>query len=659
MQSKLGSGNLQTTLQVALLLAPLLGFSFDRVAQAQESATTAGAATAPDALDPPAMAAELARLDAVCQRLQLERERLVMQRWLSAAPGDARRLYLPVEADPPLAALPQADAADKPAHTSWLKHFTAARQRHARYWIAEAQRALAENDEWDAYLDLWRAAREDPDNADAKRALGPLLPALSIRTRPRAWRVADPKLGWPAGSFSRLDTANFQIISRADANTTTAIARRLEQFYALWSQVFFPLWARPGAVGDRLAGRGTSWTPRREFRVVVCKDRSEYLSALGVSEANIGVSVGYYNSESRMSFFYPGPQLDVTLFHELTHQLMAEASQLRGATPGKFARDFWLVEGIALYMESLVDGIDHWRVGGWMAPRCQSARYRALHDGYWVAWDKFTAGGMEQWKADPEIGKLYTQAAGLVHFFLDPRLPSDAEAADAQPESASGTRQMDFDGEAARVALFNTLIAVYSGEQPDGRLLELIGGPDAQRSYVNFLLVRDSHLFEATAAAADVSSTLELVLTRSQLSPAAWQRLGQFQNLEWLDVSFSNATSQDLKWLGQLDALERLSLEGTSIDGSCLSAVAQLPKLKELDLSQCALDDGDLARLRGAAALETLWLSGTRITASSAAVIESLPRLSFVALDHTQIPADEAKRLSERIQARSRKNGQQ
>ncbi|MGN6136924.1 MAG: hypothetical protein ACTHOU_20780, partial [Aureliella sp.] len=72
-----------------------------------------------------------------------------------------------------------------------------------------------------------------------------------------------------------------------------------------------------------------------------------------------------------------------------------------------------------------------------------------------------------------------------------------------------------------------------------------------------------------------------------------------------------------------------------------------------------ALDDSDLARLRGAASLETLWLSGTRITASSAAVIESLPRLSFVALDHTQIPADEARRLSERIQARSRKNGQQ
>ena len=52
--------------------------------------------------------------------------------------------------------------------------------------------------------------------------------------------------------------------------------------------------------------------------------------------------------------------------------------------------------------------------------------------------------------------------------------------------------------------------------------------------------------------------------------------------LEWLDVSFSNATTTDLKSLGRFKAIERLSVEGTAVDNQLLDSIRLLPKLSEL-----------------------------------------------------------------------------
>lgn len=608
-------------------------------ALAQETGNAQRAANSvSDVLDSAAMAAELERLDAVCERLGLRDQQRLMRRWTLNEPTDAHLLFLPVDADPIAGHETHAN------HANWLKHFTTARQKYARYWVAEARRAIEAGDEWTAYRYLWRAVREDADNADAKAALGPLLAAMNVRARPRTSQTPHPNFNWPAGSFTRLDTANFQLLSRADAAQTIAVATQLEQFHTLWTQMFFPLWAPPGVTKARLGGRNTRWEKKRQFNVVLCKDRQDYLNALGAAEENIGVSVGYYNAQMQTAIFYPDQQLPVTLAHEMTHQLLAEGSQLDGGRDAGDTSGFWLVEGAALYMESLADHGDHWRVGGWLAPRLQAARYRALHDGYWNEGQEFASGGMEQWKADPEIGKLYTQAAALSHYFLDNPLPAGREA--EPPSSTTG-----LESDQRRAGFYQALVSVYQGQEFDGPLAKWLQGEDAQRDYVRFLLVRDEHL-HATHDAEHVS---ELVLTRSQLSSESWLRVGGFENLTWLDLSFSNAKSADLAWLGNMKKLERLSLEGTAIDAATLELVARLPRLKELDLSQCAIDDAALQQIHSLRTLETLWLSGTRVTIESARLIESLPKLTFVALDNTAIPTAEAQQLSRRIEQRGAK----
>lgn len=624
----------------------LLALASRGPARAQEPGDLPKAASpTSDVLDPEGMAAELERLDGVCERLGLSEQRQLMRRWTIAEPTDAHPLFLPVAADPLARSTQRGTASgdNRAMHANWLKHFTSAREKHARYWIAEARRAVEAGDEWAAYRHLWRAIREDPNNADAKAALGPLLPAMNVRSRPRPSAVPYAQLSWAAGSFTRLETANFEVLSRADAQQTIAIATQLEQFHALWTQMFFPLWAPPGVTKARLAGRSTRWEKRRQFNVVVCKDRRDYLAALGASEENIGVSVGYYNAQMQVAIFYPDQQLPVTLAHEMTHQLLAEGSQLDGGRTAGNESGFWMVEGAALYMESLADHGDHWRVGGWLAPRLQAARYRALHDGYWNEGSEFASGGMDAWKADAEISKLYTQAAALSHYFLDNRLPAAASSGEASEQA---------DSEKRRAGFYQALVSVYQGaKQVDDPVSKWLRSEDAQRDYVQFLQVRDEHL----QADFHPEHVTELVLTRSELSSESWQRVGRLENLVWLDVSFSNAKSIDLVWLGNLKSLERLSLEGTAIDESTMELISHLPRLKELDLSQCALDDAALRPLKALRTLETLWLSGTQVTAESAPLIESLPKLTFVALNETQIPAAEAQQLSQRIEQRASK----
>lgn len=652
-------------------------------------------------LDTAGMARELARLDGVCAQLGLVAERDVMRQWHVNEPTDAHLLFLPVQFDP-LANVneralvenrranhPDDDAATSSSstaalhasHDDWLKHFVTARQRHAAFWFEEAKRRSAAGDEWSAYNNLWRTLREDDEHAEAKRVLGPMVASLTIRNQPRTSLAAHPTFAWPAGSFSRLETANFKIVSHADAATTQAIARQLEHFHALWTQVFYPLWAPPNVTTARFSGRNATWSRRQTFDVVLCKDRADYLKVLGADEANIGVSVGYYNPDSQTSFFYPNEQLTATLYHEVTHQLLAEASVLKGNNRAGSENDFWIVEAVALYVESLTNHNYHWRVGGWLAPRMQAARYRALHDGYWSDWDSFTAGSMDVWKSDPDISKRYTHAAGLAHFFLDKRLPADeseenlhdpADAASLPGISSSShddrsdeaavqkaeAQLASYDAEASRVAFFAALASVYQSKRPSQKLKEFLGGDDAQRSYVHFLLARDRHLKstlgETINLTEDVANVRELVLTRSQLSHSSWKLVGAFSNVQWLDVSFSNVEAADLSWLANFEQLERLSLEGIGVDAGTLRMISELPRLKELDLSHCKIDDADFRALGRPARLETLWLSGTEIGEASAAAIEGMPKLSFVALHDTRLESSRAEQLSRRIEDRKK-----
>lgn len=594
-----------------------LGYSIANV----DAQTQSG--TADVRLDESGFAAELERLAQICDRLNLEPEGRLSRQWMPPRRSDQTVLFVPADkvaskADTGVASVKNvpelSTSADTEARSSWARHFGAARNGFAEH-LFDLALLQAESDESQAYRTLWQVLRENPEHARAESILSNMSRALQARPRMVRGRSAIAEWNWSAGTYSLIDTPHFRLITRAEASPSRDLAQQLEEFYVLWSQVFYSLWAAPGTLASRIDGKALSWTQHERIEVVLLQDRQEYLNLLGVAEDNIQVSVGYYNPGARKSFFYPSDQLDVTLYHELTHQLLMEATRIGARTDAGQAAGVWMLEGIALYMESLTKHASYWSVGGWDAIRMQTARYRAVRDGYWPVWRSFSEAGMEAWKSDPEIARFYTHALGLSNLMLDSRGPE------------------------ARHEYLLSLVGIYQGQNESGGLLQLLGPTEdqAKQAYQEAMIVVDAQL---QSLADNKGQPRDLVLCASQLKPATWAALAKFQQLEWLDLSFTNVTDEDLQWLARQTSLRRLSLEGTAITATTVTRISSLIHLQELDLSGCRIDDQALSLLKNNRTIQTLWLTNTQISGDSLPVLASLPSLSQCDIRGTKISSE-------------------
>ena len=167
----------------------------------------------------------------------------------------------------------------------------------------------------------------------------------------------------------------------------------------------------------------------------------------------------------RQAYFYvtPGEQDDTNLYHEATHQLFSEirpVSRDIGRT-----QNFWIIEGIACYMESLVEHEGWTLLGGNDAVRLRDAQHRLLEDNFYVPLSELIGLGMEALQRDPRIARLYSQSAGLTHFLMH----------------AGGGRY--------REPLIEYLVAVYTERDRADTLPKLTGETDARldEQYREFL----------------------------------------------------------------------------------------------------------------------------------------------------------------------------
>ena len=548
---------------------------------------------------------ELERLATISERLKLVEQAEICRDWIPRELPDRQNLFLASDTLP--------ETKGSPAAESWERHFLAAREKYAERAFQKAVQ-LSENDEFSAYSWLWRTSREWPAHPSAKRALGPLLRGVVARPRLVRGRQPHPDFGWPAGSYSRIETAHFNIVTRATPKESIELARRMEEFYVLWSQYFFNLWAPPGLVTEKLSGKNRPWPKHKGMEVFILADRSDYLRTLGVAEDNIGVSVGYYNPGAKKSFFYPDQNLQATLVHELTHQLLLEATKISPRSDAGADGGIWQIEGMALYMESLKEMTGYWTIGGVDASRIQTARYRAVRDGYWPTWDSFATGKMAQWKADSSIARLYTHAAGMTHYFLDLNKPEE------------------------RNSYIRALVDLYQGNARSSLpLLESISADEekAKVLYQNRLIVDDK------AIGWFGNDIEDLVLCGSELTSDSWEKLARFKNVEWLDVSFSNFKDEDVEAIAELTELRRLSLEGTGCGARAVSLAASLPHLEELDLSGMPIDSAALLPLKAHPSLKILWLTNTSVTKTAFPVLESIENLSQCDVEGSQISSSD------------------
>ncbi|MBM81222.1 MAG: hypothetical protein CMJ78_11595 [Planctomycetaceae bacterium] len=151
------------------------------------------------------------------------------------------------------------------------------------------------------------------------------------------------------------------------------------------------------------------------------RTKQEYISRLIKKIPQIAITNGLYLQNDRVAYFFYNPDPDVspesTIFHEATHQLFYESKPRNFGIAVK--SDFWIVEGIACYMESFERNQNSFSIGDANYIRFRAARYRLLKEDYYVPLATFRRMGMQEFQNHKDIRKNYSQASGLAQFFMD------------------------------------------------------------------------------------------------------------------------------------------------------------------------------------------------------------------------------------------------
>ncbi len=367
-----------------------------------------------------------------------------------------------------------------------LAPFFELRRERAESLFKEAQQAASAGDVSLAYQSLWNVVRENPDHAAARKALGyqqvdgRWLTKFEAEKH-RAGQVWHPDFGWvPKANVARYEagerlylgrwitaakeaelrsdlsrgwqvqTEHYLVKTNHSLEAGVHLATRLERLHMAWRQLFVGYYATPRQMAEAFVRKPLAAPGSGRRQVVLFRDRAEYLRELRSAASQIEITTGIYLGDKEVAYFYAADEPDIaTQYHEATHQLFGESRP----TAQGIGRDanFWVIEGIACYMESLREEAGQWCVGGLDAYRVQAARQRLMDDKFYVPLGELTALGMVEVQQNPQIRSIYSQSTGLTQFLL--------HVADGR----------------YRTAMTQYLVAVYTGRDRDSTLHELTG----------------------------------------------------------------------------------------------------------------------------------------------------------------------------------------
>ncbi len=387
-------------------------------------------------------------------------------------------------------------AVAEPAAVEFWKRFVAIREAQATAILQIARQAHTAGEYAVAYDLIRETCRENPDHAEARAILGYVrynggwaLPDTARRQA--AGQVNHEQFGWlPAGHVKRyeqgqryfrrrwitaaederlhsaigggwrIDTAHYAVTTNHSLEEGVRLSRRLEELYDIWRHVFIDYYTPPAAIerwfeaSDGQDRRVTTLTTksvvRQRHAVTHFRNRDEYNNALRPLQPQIEITLGIYFARPRTAYFFADDQQYAgTLLHEATHQLFQETRQTRTAAGA--TDNFWAVEAVACYMESLVEH-EHWyTLGGGDEGRVPAARKRLLEDQFYVPLSEIASLGMQDLQRDPRLPKIYSQIAGQTWFFL---------------HADRGRYRQQF---------VETLIAIYTGKADANTLAVKIG----------------------------------------------------------------------------------------------------------------------------------------------------------------------------------------
>jgi hypothetical protein len=438
----------------------------------------------------------LTQLADECGRRDFSRLAKTIQDW-SLPPDVAQRAVFHIS---PRRPAPSPDAAA--AETELFKEFLVLRAARAESLFQQSA-GLVQAQSPLAYHLLWAALREDPDHAAARRALGFektdhgwFLPFSAEQVK--AGRVWHEKFGWIAREDVpryekgerrlgtrwinaaddarrhadirrgwKIETDHYIVTTNHSLEEGARLAAQLERLHQAWRQAFAGYWLKPEVLKQRLDSNPSTLHPplsTPKHRVTCFRDRAEYVRALKSAQPRIEMSIGVYLEMPRTAYFFAGKEQDAgTIFHEATHQLFKEARPTAKSTADR--PNFWIIEAVACYMESLTAREGYDTLGEPTAGRLPAARERLLNDRFYVPLTELIKYDAAQLQRDPRVAKIYSQSAGLATFL------------------------MHHENARYRAALMKYLQAVYSGKATPTTLEEATGQrlDELDRQYRAFL----------------------------------------------------------------------------------------------------------------------------------------------------------------------------
>lgn len=554
--------------------------------------------------------AELEQLAAKCDELKLTSQATITRAWFISRLKDRQYLFLPPGRDPHALAKNATELEQK-----WHAKFSALRQKQAAQLFALSKACLEADDPTTAYQLLHEVLREETDHAEARAILGYTKVNGTWRhpggePTARKGTVAHGYLKLPAGSYYRITTPHFQIVSAAGSVPGLAFGEQLEAIYSVWRQTFFRYWSNADELTELFDSPKKAAKPTRPYQVVLFPDRATYLANLSAIEPRLELTQGIYLPKKQAFYFYlQGPRAEAICAHEATHQLFQETGPVAPEVGDR--SNFWIVEGIALYMESLQNYEGYVTLGGWEADRLQFARHHVFNGQFQMPLAKLVEFGREQLQKDEDIKRIYSQSAGLAQYLMIGQAGKHREAT------------IDY------------IASVYSGRDQAKSLASLTGVSLAEHdaAYKAFLQVNSDDVAHLPSP----ERVRNLCLGYQPVDDAALKKLAQCVNLHWLDLAAVPVTDAGLAPLAACKRLTQLNLEQTATTDAVLAWLGKLTSLVELDLSHTKITDAGVAKLSGLMNLRVLWLTGTTITDGAVVPLQRLKQLETLDVEGTKL----------------------
>ena len=235
---------------------------------------------------------------------------------------------------------------------------------------------------------------------------------------------------------------HFLVKTNTSLEEGVQISRKLEMFHQWLTTNCAAFFETPDALAERFEQAQIRRRGGREadpMEVHFYATRDEYDRTIRTKSDLLAqvVTNGLYWEPDRTCYFFRNPDDEnlLTVFHEATHQILdlatvsdrlsaarkrQQVTRQRQPQPWVMCEksNFWMLEGIACYFESVVIKEGQISVGDPGYVRFEAAQQRLLRDNFYLPLQMFSSLGKNSFQQHPNLPQLYSQASGVAHFLL-------------------------------------------------------------------------------------------------------------------------------------------------------------------------------------------------------------------------------------------------